>query len=533
MILTKSEYLSKINILLKDNSTQQISPLDVRTSLSDLVDSVHLFMDGSEIVSSNFATPDTRTTRAGELALGKLQYAGRSSEDNSAFGYYALGANYNGDCNTALGSHSMGCNMYGAYNTAVGYTSVSNNTIGSGNLGVGAFAAQNNRTGHFNIGIGHGAGAYMASGDSYKFYLGVNPHIDSGNCVDLSVSGSPPLMYGDLQNGKLAIGIEALHNYGALQVSGDATPSHDEQFSLGNETVAWRSLNEQVWFSGTKIGIGTSSPSGDYGYITINGDVVPASSGNFKLGHPNLTWDGYFNDVVISGQLHANDVNYNNINECLYDCKTLHLATSGLCDADGDGHPHNDGVCGYLTDESLDGAGFIAHSSGNDYQRNYRFLYRFPDSDIECLEYKDAEYNNHYARSRWESNISIEVESGCHFQGNRLLGDHTLSMVTQSGCHGVLLRPYNRFGGTSGDRLYVSTERQADFSWPTAQDVNFISRSGTHTNYADGPISGIDYTVMYGTVDSGVKIAHEFSSRIKTTTAKRGFSIVYHDELDA
>jgi len=38
---------------------------------------------------------------------------------------------------------------------------------------------------------------------------------------------------------------------------------------------------------------------------------------------------------------------------------------------------------------------------------------------------------------------------------------------------------------------------------------------------------------MYGTVDSGVKITQEFSSRIKTTSGKRGFSIVYHDELDA
>jgi hypothetical protein len=37
---------------------------------------------------------------------------------------------------------------------------------------------------------------------------------------------------------------------------------------------------------------------------------------------------------------------------------------------------------------------------------------------------------------------------------------------------------------------------------------------------------------MYGTVDSGVKIAHEFASRIKTVSGKRGFSIVYHDEID-
>ena len=81
MILSKSEYLSKINTLLEDNSTQLISPLDIRTGLTDLVDSVHLFLDGNEIVSSNFSTPDTRTTKVGELALDKLQYVGRSSVD--------------------------------------------------------------------------------------------------------------------------------------------------------------------------------------------------------------------------------------------------------------------------------------------------------------------------------------------------------------------------------------------------------------------------------------------------------------------
>ena len=45
MILSKSEYISSINVLLKDNSTQEISPADVRNSLIDLVDSVHNFLD--------------------------------------------------------------------------------------------------------------------------------------------------------------------------------------------------------------------------------------------------------------------------------------------------------------------------------------------------------------------------------------------------------------------------------------------------------------------------------------------------------
>ena len=71
MILSKSEYLASIKELLPDNSTQQISPEDLRTSLTDLVDSVHKFLEGHAVTAANIASPDTRTTRVGSLALDK------------------------------------------------------------------------------------------------------------------------------------------------------------------------------------------------------------------------------------------------------------------------------------------------------------------------------------------------------------------------------------------------------------------------------------------------------------------------------
>ena len=108
MILTKSEYLDSISTLLADNSTQEISPLDVRTSLIDLVDSVHNFLDGKYINAGNFSTPDTRSVRGGDLSLEYLDrnLPGRSTSDSSAFGYAALRANYDGVSNTAIGSHA-------------------------------------------------------------------------------------------------------------------------------------------------------------------------------------------------------------------------------------------------------------------------------------------------------------------------------------------------------------------------------------------------------------------------------------------
>jgi hypothetical protein len=524
MILSKSEYLQKIDTLLQDNSSQLISPLDLRISFRDLVDSVHLFTDGNEIVSANFATPDTRTTIAGELALDKLKYAGRSSVDNSAFGYYSLGANYDGAQNTAIGSHSLGCNLHGTYNTAVGFNSIAGNTVGSGNTSIGSMSLQSLRTGSFNIAIGHGAGSHIPTGDSYKLYIGIDPIDYNFTCEDLESSpGALPLLYGDLQNLKLGIATNNLHNFGVLQVSGDITPSNSGYFNVGNSQRPWRSLNEIIHFSGEHIGVGTNTPSGQ-GLMTIAGHIVPEEDSIYTLGYVNgtqrLLWDGYFNNILVSGNAIINDLQYVTINQCLYDCKTLHLATSGLCDDSGLGF-HNDLVCGYLNDEALDGAGFEVHSSGYEYTRDYKFLFRNADPNLTCLE-----EDNHFSRSRWQSNISIEVTSGNHFQGNRLLGKESVNIVKQSGCYGLFINSYH----PSGSKAFLSSESHIDNAYPTFKDVNFIANSGTHL--VNGNPSGYNYSVLYGTVDSGVKISHEFATRIKTSVGKRGFSIVYHDEND-
>jgi len=515
MILSKSDYFERINHLLQDNSTQLISPQDLRISLRDLVDSVHLFTDGNEIVSSNFATPDTRSTIAGELALGKLKFAGRTSVDNSAFGYYAIGANYDGEKNTGVGSHSLGCNLRGDYNTAVGFNSIAGNTTGSGNTAIGSLSLQSLRTGSFNIAIGHGAGSHIPTDHSYKFYLGVDPIDSDYTCPDLSeVSGAVPLLYGDMLNRKLAVGTRSLHDYGALQVSGDIAPSDNDSFNLGNSNYSWGSINEKVYFSGGYVGIGTSTPSGDAGLVTVNGSIVPSRDGSYSLGYHNgsdrLLWDGYFNDVVVSGRFHCNDINITEVNVCSYDCKTLHLASSGLCGDDIFG----DAFCGFLTDEGVDGAGFEVHSTGNDYRRDYKFLFRNANPSLTCLD-----HDTHFSRSRWQSNISIEVPEGSHFQGNRLIGKDRVGIVQQSGCYGLFINAYE-LEPSGNTRVFLGSEDHKG-AYETVRDVNFISNSG-----------GLDYAVMYGTVDSGVKITQQFASRIRTPSGKRGFSIVYHDESD-
>lgn len=526
MILSKSEYLDKINGLLPDNSTQQISPQDLRESLTDIVDSVHLFLTDREIDTLNFSSPNYRTTRGGDFALEKMSLVNRLSIDNTAFGYYALGANYVSSGNTAVGSFALGCNLQGTHNVAVGLNALGGNVNGSGNLGLGNFSLLSNRHGDYNIAIGHGAGHYAVSDADYQFFLGVYPGFDHDHTCDIvSGSGARPLLYGKLDDLLLGVAVPSTHiDGGTLQVSGDITPFTSGEGNLGTSKYAFDSVNEVIYFSGGKVGLNTEHPSGDQGVMTSKGHIVPHTDGVWALGHRDLKWDGWFNDLVVSGQLHANDVNYNHINECLYDCKTLHLATSGFCDPDDMGF-HNDALCGYLSDESIDGGGFEIHSSGADYQRNYSFLFRHPDTSIDSCA---LEEDTNYSRARWQSNISLEVVSGRHVQTERVLGPRDrLSLVTQSGCFGIGLRTDYATTGNSIDFGPIEITNSGYCS----KDFNFISASGDQL-LSDGNPSGYDISVMYGSVDSGVKVTQQFSSRIKSCNTLRGFRWVYHDEYD-
>ena len=525
MILSKSEYISSINSLLPDNSTQQISPEDIRTTLTNLVDSVPNFLAGHDVNADNISTPSTRTTRVGNLAIGKLGLINRTSTDNSAFGYYSLGANYTGNENTAIGSHALGCNLDGDHNVGVGFNAVAGNVEGSGNIGIGNYTLHTTKKGDFNIAIGHGAGHYIGENSSYNFYVGAHPINSDTLCDIITGSGGPPLLFGDLKNLKLGVNVDSLHNYGGLQVSGDVSPSATGVFSLGNSNYPWKSVNQAIYFSGGKVAVGTTWPSGDQGLMTVGGNIVPSQTKVYSIGSrdlsdatKNLFWDGYFNDILVSGNAVINDLQYNTINECLYDCKTLHLATSGLCDGSEYGF-HNSAVCGYLNDEGLDGAGFEVHSNRSDYVRDYIFIYKFPDPTIKCLE-----QDTHFSRSRWLSNISIQIESGKHLQTDRVLGDSKLSLATQSGCYGLFFNSYQ----PSGNRVFLSPEANVSGNYKYVQDVNFIGNSGT-TVLGNGNPLGYDFTVSHGVVDSGVTVAQKFASRINSSMI--GFGLEYHDDI--
>ena len=536
MILTKAEFIASLQALLPDNSTQEISPLDLRTSLLNLSDSVHLFIADKNITSVNFDSPETRTTKGGNFALSSISLAGRSSVDNSAYGYASLRQNYDGSGNTAIGSFAQSCNLYGYANTAVGFQSVAGNVTGSHNVGVGSYTLNNNRDGDYNIAIGHGAGWYLGPADSNFLCIASHP-VQVGDFCDIDGNpvyvGDAPLIYGnlDVSNHQLGIGTNFLHNFGMLQVSGDISPTTSGDFKLGVSPYPYASINDEIYFSGSAVGIG-GMPSGeaqgvvgslgsDDVALTVYGDIVPSESGRFAVGHPLLPFDAYLNDVVISGQLKANDVEYNTVSECLYECKTLHLATSGFCDPEDDGF-HNSAVCGFLSDSDLDGAGLEVHSSGTGYRRDYRFIYKQPDSTLDCLGVDNA-----FSRSRWESNVSMELTSGNAMITDSVLGRDSSSHMIQSGCFGMFVQPV----ALSGQRVTFAQKEHFGQSYEGLSDANFIARSGT--DIIEGSPSGYNYGVTYGSVDSGVKIIQSFLTRIASDDGARGFRLIYHDERDS
>ena len=519
MKLTKNDFISNLNELIPDNGSQQISPLDLRTVITNSIDSTVNFLNSQTLDAENLGSPEITSTRVGSQALGKIDLPGYITSGNSAVGYQALYGNYQGADNTAVGAFSLGCNLYGDYNVGVGYTALAGNVRGSGNIGLGSHTLQSNKNGDFNIAIGHGAGYYIGDypGDlgqnSYKLYIASTPINSDTTCAIEAGVGPDPLVYGDLKTLKFGIATKTLHDYGTLQVSGDVSPTESSSFNLGNSAYPWSSVNELIYFSGGKIGIGTSAPSGNEGLITVAGSIVPSLYGTYTLGNSNLAWDGYFNDITVSGAAHIVDLDYVTKEQWIYEALTLHLGASGGATVGGGvftGEPYGP-IRGYLDDNGADGGGFILHTSGADYQRDYKLIYKAPDVSLTCLESDDA-----FSRGRWYSNISLEVENGRHIKTDRVMADDSLSLVSRSGCYGLFI---NTDHSNSGNKVYLGPESYIG-THSYSSDVNFY-----------GSPSGTSFDVSTIAVESGVKVSHSLLSRARLSDP-RGFVLNYHDESD-
>lgn len=534
MIVSKNELINNIATEISDNSTGQISPYDVRHNLLDIIDSVHLLLDGKEISASNIGTLDVRTTRVGVDTLTNIVADNHISEDNSAFGHSALKANFQGVKNTAIGSSALSCNVYGENNVAIGYNALASNSVGVTNVGLGNFAIQNNKWGSGNVAIGHAAGYYAPRHTNNKLFIASHPVDSQYICDNPLGSGLTPLVYGDFLNYQFGIGVNSLHNDATLQVSGAIGPSATSLYDLGSSNYRFNKLY---------LSSGVSFPSGnlDYSYslsgIASSLDIVPLVHNEYNLGTDDNRWAyGYFD------QLYANE--YNIVETCKFACKTLYLASSGLCESDN--------PCGYLSDNELENAGFLIQSSGSEtqlinsydqfvflgglsfitggiglvseyrYKRNYSFDFQPSDSTLTYLE-----ADNVYSRSSWNSNISIHVASGCHVKTDRVIGSGNLSLVTQhpSG-YGLFLRDGLTF--LSSENLLSPNPSGVNGHLAGVGNVNLFSTSGSYD----------DYVVTYGGIEPGTDIVQRFLSNVKKKTIVgnqqklEGFQLRYFDDSD-
>ena len=233
MIISKSTLLNNILSELSDNSTGKISPRDIRHNLVDIIDSIHLLTEDSNIESLNLGTPDIRSVRVGLLSLDSLNLDGYTSTDNIAVGYAALKSSYQTRRNTAVGSYALSCNIHGDANVALGYNALAGNTTGYSNVALGTHTLNNNKRGNFNIAIGNAAGYYIGPDDDYKFYLASHPIDESYICDNPNGANLTPLMYGDLSSNVLGLNTNSLHSNSTLQVGGNVSPSITNSFTLG------------------------------------------------------------------------------------------------------------------------------------------------------------------------------------------------------------------------------------------------------------------------------------------------------------
>lgn len=511
MILSKSNLIANINNELVDNTDGKISPYDVRHNLLDIIDSVHLLLEDRSINSINFSTPNFRSIKIGEKALDKINLEGYSTFDNVAVGYSALKSNYQGGKNVAIGSQALNCNIYGSGNLSAGYNALGGNTTGHGNIGIGNNTLLNNKIGNFNIAIGHSAGYYVNRNTNYKLFIASHP-VDSDYICDNSLgSGLIPLVYGDLDQNNLrfGIGVTGLNSIATLQVNGGISPQISSMDDIGNENYRFKNvyLSNNINFAN---GVSLSYSNNQ---LNVQTSIIPSGQRVYNLGSDLNQWNaGHFFDIHVSGNAYIK--NYVKLSNYEYEHKTIYLASSGDCDSSNG--------CGYLNDQQLDDAGFIIKSSGNDYLRDYYFVFRSSGNNVSALE-----EDNIYSRSQWHSNISLHLSSGNHLSTQRVTGNDKLSLVLNPSNYGLFLRQDKLYIGNN--TIIPSGNSSSNYTLAGISDINFSQSLNS---------SG-DYNITFSALESGVDISQKFITGTKQRTKDplnnnkdklSGFELKYYDD---
>jgi len=538
MKITKDTLVSIINTDIPDNSTAEISPLDIRKNLLNIIDSVSNLTERDDLKSNNLETNLSRSTRLGISTHERRLTDVFSSQDDVSIGYASSKSQVEGARNVAVGAYALTCNMYGEDNVAVGYHSLGNTIGGYANVGLGAFTLESVRDGNFNIAIGHGAGYYIGGNDSYKLYIASHPVDSDYVCSNSTGSGLIPFIIGDMSDGnhKLGIGIRNfIDNTSALQVAGRIVPSDNNSYDLGSDDHGFRSaylydslffgtqrlhysnnsfnlsrslivdgdhtVNENIYGSGNAVIVGSLETGGNLqvnSYGTINGtlDIAghtrPVNDIRYVLGDAQTRWlSAHIYSLNVDGIARINK--FEAMEQTHFKNKTIFLASTGdMTSIDGGGPtslydyyvPSDDlptEPVAHLLDEDLNGAGLKTSSRGVDYYRTYSFGFNSRNGDLKYLE-----LDNVFSRSSWNSNISISVKDGMHVQTQRVLSKNSLSLVTDNDGLGLFFK---------NGSCYFAKEDDLSIDKVGNGNYNFIAPSGTVDRFdisISSPESGVN-----------------------------------------
>lgn len=481
-IKNKDSIKSDINQNISNNSVNKVTPEDIRRNLIDIIDSHHILSSGNNIVAQNISSDHYENTRLGDFSLHTQYVGNHPTSGNTALGYGSIFSNYTGDRNTGVGSYTLYCNMYGSDNLAAGYAALSKNRDGDRNISIGSYSLKNLKTGNNNIAIGHAAGYYVGENDNYQFYLG-SYDIDGAFVCDNpnGPSGVLPLLRGDLLNNRLGINLSELDGTAALQVNGDVTPYITDNSNLGSSDKTWDSIH-------------VNNIKG--GQLNVYSHILPDQNSVRDIGASGDRFRNiYGNNLNINGTAHITNLIYDTIEESQFVDKTIYLASSGT---NTNNFPNP-----YLTDEGIDGAGFVVQSSGNAYQRNYYFVYRSPDTDLELLDQDSV-----YSRSSWETNISMHFNPGRHIKVDRIIGNSGLDLINESG-YGFYIE---------GNNVLLSNESQKDL-------FNSGEYEGSVNYYSQEP----NFSFNLLNTNSGI-VRQDILTRFDETDDIHGFRWLYNDE---
>ncbi len=570
MILSKDSLVRAILADIKDNSTGNISPLDVRQNLLNIIDSVHRLTEGHDLKANNFETINTRSTRVGDGAIKKLDLAGYATIDNTAVGFEALRENYSGERNVSLGTLALCCNIHGDDSVAIGSSAVAGNTLGNANIGIGSYTLHGNKVGEFNIAIGHAAGYYADTDDDYKFYLGSIPVTDTYICANPDGGPYKPLLMGDMSqsNLTLGIGVKTLRSNPSLIVDGHIEPHTTQVSDLGGSDYRFRTLyvkddidlrlgnlsyvdnrfvvshsgvvtdtyiksdlvTEDISASGittqdriiSNSGISAlgNSISHFEGRIQPHSDIIPNQHRLSTLGSSsNYFYQTYTHNLNVTGIARINQFEATTTSHFFN--KVINLASSGnnldLDGGDASGPHGNSQILSdegfgvpYLSDEELDGAGLNVSASGTSYTRYYNLLFKKPDSLLGPFE------GSVYNRAYWHSNIGFRTPADGNVHTGKIINRETVGLYT----YDPNLTSELYYGVTvSGNRIYFSKTADS-FDLNGSGDINFINDTSNEE----------EYIITTAAQHDDVNLTHRFVANASGDV--NGFDISYISDSD-